>query len=124
MQPETIEALKLQNTQDGFFHLAVWVFTLGGVVLLFRAMRDAPLGRGAALAGPMLAGWGLFNLVEGLIGHQLLGIHHVRPGHPQELLWDLGFLVSGAVLLAIGATVTRAGHPARHADSHQPASAR
>ena len=28
--------------------------------------------------GVLLAGWGGFNLVEGLVDHQLLGIHHVR----------------------------------------------
>jgi uncharacterized membrane protein len=26
----------------------------------------------------LLAGWGVFNIVEGLIDHQLLGLHHVR----------------------------------------------
>jgi uncharacterized membrane protein len=25
----------------------------------------------------LLAGWGVFNLVESIIDHQLLGIHHV-----------------------------------------------
>ncbi|MBA4138341.1 MAG: DUF2243 domain-containing protein [Opitutus sp.] len=110
-QPATIEALKLQNTQDGYFHLGVWLMTLVGVALLFRAMRGAPLRRGAALAGPMLAGWGLFNLVEGLIDHQLLGLHHVRPGHPHEFWWDLGFLASGAALVMIGGAVTRVGRP-------------
>jgi hypothetical protein len=26
----------------------------------------------------LLAGWGAFNVVEGVIDHQMLGIHHVR----------------------------------------------
>jgi len=39
----------------------------------------------------MLAGWGGFNVVERLIDHHLLGVHHVRVG-PDELLYDIGFL--------------------------------
>jgi hypothetical protein len=41
-----------------------------------------------------LMGWGLFNVIEGLIDHHLLGIHHVHPGDGQ-LAWDLAFLALG-----------------------------
>lgn len=51
----------------------------------------------------MLAGWGLFNFVEGLIDHQILGIHHVLPGHPNQLVFDLLFLVAGILLFLLGA---------------------
>ena len=109
-QVETVEALQRQNTQDGFFHLAVWLFTAVGVMLLFRAARDRTAGwRGSTLFGAMLAGWGVFNLVEGLIDHHLLGLHHVRPGHPQELWYDLAFLALGVLLVVAGAVLVRAG---------------
>ena len=48
----------------------------------------------------MLVGWGLFNLVEGIIDHHILGIHHVRETGNQTV-WDLGFLACG-LLLVIG----------------------
>jgi uncharacterized membrane protein len=32
---------------------------------------------GKTLFGAMVMGWGLFNLVEGIIDHHILGIHHV-----------------------------------------------
>jgi uncharacterized membrane protein len=32
----------------------------------------------------MLIGFGLFNLVEGIIDHHLLGIHHVNETAPQD----------------------------------------
>jgi uncharacterized membrane protein len=51
----------------------------------------------------MTAGWGGFNVVEGLIDHQLLGIHHVLPGSTHELAFDLLFLGFGFVLLVTGA---------------------
>lgn len=28
--------------------------------------------------GLVMAGWGIFNLVEGLVDHHLLGVRHVR----------------------------------------------
>ncbi len=49
----------------------------------------------------MLAGWGVFNLVEGVLNHHLLAVHHVREGHDDELLYDLGYLAFG-LLLVIG----------------------
>jgi uncharacterized membrane protein len=58
--------------------------------------------------GSLLVGAGAFNLVEGLIDHQILGIHHVKPG-PNELIWDLGFLASGVVLALVGLILLRSG---------------
>jgi uncharacterized membrane protein len=39
----------------------------------------------------MLIGFGAFNLLEGLVDHQLLGIHHVNETVPLEQwnYWDL-----------------------------------
>jgi uncharacterized membrane protein len=54
----------------------------------------------------MLLGWGAFNVVEGLFDHQLLGIHHIRTG-PHELAWDLGYLLMGAGLAAVGVIIER-----------------
>jgi uncharacterized membrane protein len=60
------------------------------------------------LWGWILAGWGLFNLIEGILDHQILGIHHVRSG-PYQAWWDAGFLFLGGMLL-IG------GYILRHSD--------
>jgi uncharacterized membrane protein len=102
-RPASIQQLQLQNTQDGFFHLALWLVSLVGTAMLFRAARHAgPAGNGRVLLGAMLAGWGLFNFVEGLIDHQILGIHHVLPGHPHQFIFDLLFLAAGVALVLIG----------------------
>lgn len=57
----------------------------------------------------MIAGWGGFNLVEGLVDHQLLGVHHVRDDLGGPLAWDLGFLALGAALVAVGWLLMRSG---------------
>ena len=54
-------------------------------------------------------GWGFFNVVEGLIDHQLLGVHHVRDDLGAPLSWDIGFLVFGVILIGAGWVLYRRG---------------
>lgn len=54
-----------------------------------------------------MAGWGVFNLVEGIVDHQVLGIHHVRDDLGAPLGWDLGFLACGALLVVVGWVLAR-----------------
>ncbi len=106
--PNDLISTKINMTWDGYFHLAVWVVTLLGIYLLFRAgrRRDVPWS-GKGLAGAMIAGWGLFNLVEGIIDHQILGIHHVMEYAADKWPHDLLFLASGVLLLLIGGLLLR-----------------
>ena len=111
---ETVSIAQLQreNLQDGCFHLALWLVTLAGTVMLFRASRLAGwAGLGRALAGAMLAGCGLFNFVEGLVDHQWLGIHHVLPGSPHQFLFDMLWLANGALFFLVGAGLMRSQRP-------------
>lgn len=55
----------------------------------------------------MLIGWGGFNLVEGIVDHQILGIHHVRDDLGGPLWSDLGFLAWGASFIVVGWYLTR-----------------
>ncbi len=107
-QPASIEQLKLENTQDGYFDLALWLVLLAGTAMLFRAARLAgPAERARVLYGSMLAGCGVFNFLEGLVDHQILGIHHVLPGNPHQFLFDMLFLANGALFIAIGSWLAR-----------------
>jgi uncharacterized membrane protein len=45
----------------------------------------------------MLVGWGVFNLVEGLIDHHLLDLHHVRDLPAHVPLYDWVFLLAGGI---------------------------
>jgi uncharacterized membrane protein len=105
---DTVAGLETNTLADGFFHMATWVLVLVATSLLVNAWRRrelAPPWR--AHLGLLLAGWGVFNLVEGLIDHQLLGIHHVRDDLGAPLGWDLGFLAFGALLVVAGAVLAR-----------------
>jgi uncharacterized membrane protein len=107
--PLDLVTMKYNMIWDGLFHALTWTVTVLGLWRLWRAGQrpDVPWS-GRTLVGSMLAGWGLFNFVEGLIDHQLLGLHHVHPGENQ-LAWDLGFLALGLVQIAIGWLAIRAG---------------
>jgi uncharacterized membrane protein len=105
---DTVHGLRMNTLWDGLFHVVTWLFVLAGIGLLYsRLGRDRrPPWTSRALWGWALAGWGVFNLVEGLVDHQILGIHHVRTG-PHQLWWDLGFLLLGVVLMVAGWAVQR-----------------
>jgi uncharacterized membrane protein len=115
--PTDLVTMKYNMVWDGLFHAFTWIVTVAGVARLWSAgKRVDVVWSTATLVGGVLIGWGLFNFVEGLIDHQLLGIHHVHPGD-NELIWDLGFLASGLAMLAAGALALRWGQ----ADTHQRA---
>jgi uncharacterized membrane protein len=67
----------------------------------YRLHRSWP---NASLIGSVLIGWGIFNLVEGVLNHTLLGIHRVNETvePSQRLMWDIGFLCWGALMAAAG----------------------
>ncbi len=104
----TVENLKLNTLGDGLFHVSTYVLTLIGLALVWSGTRLAALRwSNRLLVGGLLVGWGTFNLVEGVVDHQILGIHHVRSG-PGQLWWDLGFLAWGAAMLVGGLLLMRA----------------
>lgn len=102
LPPDNLVDMKINMMWDGLFHVLTWLMTVMGLALLWRAGRRADVPwRGMTLWGGLSLGWGLFNFVEGLVDHQIIGIHHVHPG-AHELAWDLGFLGSGLLGIGLG----------------------
>jgi uncharacterized membrane protein len=105
---KTVAGLEANTLADGFFHVATWIALVVASSAMLRAWqrgRIAPPWR--RQIGLAVAGWGLFNLVEGLIDHEILGLHHVRDDIGAPLGWDLAFLALGAALLAGGLVLAR-----------------
>ncbi len=108
--PTTLAGLEANTLADGFFHVATWMCLLAASLLALRTWQQGRLAPTWRFhLGLVIAGWGLFNLVEGLVNHQLLGVHHLRDDLGAPLSWDLGFLAFGALLMAVGWTVHRRG---------------
>jgi uncharacterized membrane protein len=109
---DSVSALQLNTLLDGLFHSTTYVFVVIGLVILWRrAHRRHLLWSGRLLVASLLIGWGAFNLVEGLINHEILGLHHVNETVPvdRRLAWDIGFLAWGAGMLAAGYLLKRGG---------------
>ncbi|MGI4829081.1 MAG: DUF2243 domain-containing protein [Janthinobacterium lividum] len=87
---------------DGLFHAFTYTCVVLGLIFLWRAIkRPGVLLSGKALWGAILFGAGLFNFVEGTIDHEILQVHHVVQ-NGNHLLWDMVFLASGPLLMAVG----------------------
>jgi len=110
--PTTMEAMKQNMAWDGWFHAVVWVASVAGVYLLLRdARRGKPLPTTRAFTGQLFVGWGSFNLVEGLIDHHLLDLHHVRDLPVHVPAYDWAFLaVGGAGFVILGWLLSRGGY--------------
>lgn len=102
VSPDNFVNMKINMVWDGVFNSLTWLCTTAGLAVLWRAgARDDVPWSGRTLFGSMLMGWGLFNVVEGIVDHHILGVHHVveRLGLS---VYDYVFLGSGVLLLAIG----------------------
>ena len=110
----SLSNLEFNTLLDGLFHTATWVLTLGGLLLVWIGAQRGRWGF-RPFIGALLMGFGLFNLIEGVLSHVLLGIHHVNETVPREqwLWWDLGFLLWGAAMLAAGYGLYRSRVAAR-----------
>jgi uncharacterized membrane protein len=110
---DTVAGLEANTLADGIFHLATWVFVATAMLLTVRAWQRRELAPPWRMhVGMLLAGWGAFNLVEGIVDHQILGIHHVRDDLGGPLGWDLGFLVFGLILVVAGWALASSGQRA------------
>jgi uncharacterized membrane protein len=56
-------------------------------------------------------GWGIFNFVEGLVDHEVLGVHHVNElvAPSQRVYWDIAFLIWGLVMIVVGWCLLKSG---------------
>ena len=104
----TLNGLEANTLADGLFHGATWLLVAAGLTATLAAWQQGRLAPPWGMQiGMLLVGWGTFNVVEGLVDHQLLGLHHVRDDLGGPLSWDLGFLTFGALLVAVGMMLAR-----------------
>jgi uncharacterized membrane protein len=101
----TVAGLEANTLADGLFHAFTFVCALAGLFVLWAAARRGRVPTARMLVGLLLTGWGLFNLVEGVVDHQLLTLHHVN--YDNVVLWDTAFLLFGAALVIGGWALVR-----------------
>jgi uncharacterized membrane protein len=100
LPPVTLQAMHTNMIWDGLFHAATWAVAFLGVWMLWAEGQSAA-ETPRVLCGQLILGWGVFNLVEGIIDHHLLNIHHVRDVPVHVPLYDWAFLGVGGVLFIV-----------------------
>ncbi len=108
----TIENLELNTLWDGIFHSLTYLFVVAGLYILWRTAQRRHLYWSSKLfVGTLLIGFGAFNLVEGIVDHHVLGLHHVneRVDPAYRLYFDVGFLVWGALMFVGGWILLKQG---------------
>ena len=116
---DTVQGLEHNTVADGLFHTVTWFVVAAGMTVTIHAWqrrRLAPPWR--SHVGMLLVGWGVFNLAEGVVDHQILGIHHVRDDLGGPLSWDIGFLVFGVLLVLVGLALNRSVRHVEYSGSH------
>jgi uncharacterized membrane protein len=88
---------------DGIFHAFTLVVTIIGVFSLFNLLSrtDVFISKRIFIAG-MVLGWGLFNIVEGVIDHHILKLHNVREISNYMDVWNYGFLAVSVLMVIAG----------------------
>lgn len=98
-------------TADGFFHAFAWFITVWGLFLLADVRRRTGINW-RRWSAAVTAGVGLFQLVDGVVNHKILGIHQVR--YDVNLVpYDVAWIGSAVVILLIGLFLLRRTRPAR-----------
>ena len=97
----TVAGLEDNTLADGIFHAVTWAVTLTGSLLAVAAWRRGDLAPPwRAHFGGLLAGWGIFNLLDGA-NHFVLDLHHIRDDLGAPVGWDVGFLLFAFALIGV-----------------------
>ncbi|RYE22979.1 MAG: DUF2243 domain-containing protein, partial [Sphingobacteriaceae bacterium] len=111
--PVTLLNKSVNMFWDGIFHAFCLVVVMVGLILLLKLFfRKDILITKTAFYGSLCLGWGLFNLIEGVIDHQILKLHNVREVTENIALWNYGFLAFAIILIISGSALIRKGSPA------------
>lgn len=105
----TLAGLEANTLADGLFHAVTYLLTVTGIAFLWSALRRATgIWSTGAFLGLLLLGWGFFNILDGIVNHHLLEVHHIREDTGNQLAWDIAFLTLGVAQTVTGLLITRA----------------
>ena len=108
IDPRTYTGKSINMFWDGIFHAFTLAVTLTGAVLMWRLLKKEGINRsGYLFSGGLVFGWGLFNLVEGVIDHHILKLHNVNEFSPDPNSWNWGFTFLAILCLITGLLLIR-----------------
>jgi uncharacterized membrane protein len=93
-------------SSDGLLDLALAVALVVGLVALEETAGPVA-GWGRRTWGAILAGFGGFNLFDGVVDHKLLRLHQIRPGVADQFPYDAVWIGLSLLILAVGVGLVR-----------------
>ncbi|HYF54407.1 MAG TPA: DUF2243 domain-containing protein [Salinarimonas sp.] len=106
---EALRDIRVQILADGGFHVLMYAIALLGLWMLWRRRGEfAGTGGDRRVAAGAALGFALWQALDTVVFHWLLGIHRIRVDVPNPLVWDIGWLVVfGGPALALGLWLRR-----------------
>jgi len=103
LPPDTVDTKSVNMFWDGIFHAFTLLIVLTGLIAFWKASRYSHTEKsGKLLAGAMLCGWAIFNLVEGTLNHHIFGLHNVRDKSVHSNYYNHAFVLISIIVLAAG----------------------
>ena len=80
-----------QLVVGGPFHALMYGVLAAGLALLYKGRRHFAQGKADRylLAGTFI-GFGAWNVLDGIVFHWVLELHHIKMDAASPLLWDMG----------------------------------
>lgn len=96
--------IRVQILADGIFHALMYVILVSGLVFLWRARTEFNQAHtDRKFYTSAIIGFGAWHIVDGVLFHWILGLHHIRMDVSNKLFWDiLWFLIFGVFFLIAG----------------------
>lgn len=106
---EPLRDLRAQVVADGVFHAIMYAVAAVGLWLLYRSRNEftgAEADRNLVADG--LIGFGVWHVIDAVLFHWVLEIHHIRLEVPNPIAWDVGWMVVfGLIPIALGVWMQR-----------------
>ncbi len=108
---DDLSGLQYNTLWDGIFHAGSWIVLAAGVLWLWANRNNARNFGLRPLIGLMIAGWGVFNVVDEIVFHLLLRAHHIRMVE-NWFVYDATYTAIGLVLILAGWRIARSADSA------------
>ena len=105
---EAFRDLRFRMLTDGLFHVIMYLVGVVGLWLLWRTRAQfGSSGSGRRFASTLFIGFGVWHLIDAVLNHWILELHHIKEDDANWLAWDLVFFALGLVCVGIGLLLRR-----------------